>query len=257
MPKGAVTAADAGTMCDAGVRSFPDRRQHFPSFPPVSSFARQVDVETSPDADTPRPCGVALLECMLERETESVSSALVEAAGQLQVSGCGQVVCSMAGPGCKEGDGSPSHEVDRRRLPRPRALACLEKAWGRKPSSHAVQRSLRHCPRRSAVLQDALPLHLTIAPAPQSPHPCPQTAPLTRETLLLREATYRALGECFSHVRTKVDFPNWYETELRGILQPTPNAGERMQIKVLLPDVVLQVSVASDLSACLGLRRAH
>ncbi|KAL6783825.1 hypothetical protein ACKKBG_A03665 [Auxenochlorella protothecoides x Auxenochlorella symbiontica] len=101
----------------------------------AEGFARQVDVETSPDADTPRPCGVALLECMLERETESVSSALVEAAGQLQ------------------------------------------------------------------------------------------TAPLTRETLLLREATYRALGECFSHVRTKVDFPNWYETELRGILQPTPNAG--------------------------------
>jgi hypothetical protein len=25
------------------------------------SFARNVDVETSPDADTPRPCGVALL----------------------------------------------------------------------------------------------------------------------------------------------------------------------------------------------------
>lgn len=29
--------------------------------PSACSFARNVDVETSPDADTPRPCGVALL----------------------------------------------------------------------------------------------------------------------------------------------------------------------------------------------------
>ena len=35
-------------------------RPSCPSCPPCS-FARNVDVETSPDADTPRPCGVALL----------------------------------------------------------------------------------------------------------------------------------------------------------------------------------------------------
>ena len=49
-------------------------------------FARQVDVETSPEADTPRPCGVALLECMLERAQAPVAAALLALAAQLQVS---------------------------------------------------------------------------------------------------------------------------------------------------------------------------
>ena len=91
-------------------------------------FARQVDVETSPDADTPRPCGVALLESMLERSEESVASALVGLASALQAQ------------------------------------------------------------------------------------------PLTRESVLPREAVYRAVGEVFRHLRTKVDFGAWYAGELRMLL---------------------------------------
>jgi hypothetical protein len=91
-------------------------------------FARQVDAETSPDADAPRPCGVALLECMLERAEEPVASALVGLASAVQ----GQQ--------------------------------------------------------------------------------------LTRETVLGREAAYRAIGECFPHLRSRVDFRAWYAGELRSLL---------------------------------------
>lgn len=56
--------------------------------PLVLRFARQVDVETSPEADTPRPCGVALLECMLERAQSPVAAALLAQAGALQVQRC-------------------------------------------------------------------------------------------------------------------------------------------------------------------------
>ncbi|KAL4448640.1 hypothetical protein ABPG75_005859 [Micractinium tetrahymenae] len=99
------------------------------------SFARNVDVETSPDADTPRPCGVALLECMLERADEPVATALLAMAAQQQA------------------------------------------------------------------------------------------APLTPDNILLREGTYRAIGECFLHLRSKVDFNAWYTNELRLILQSTELRG--------------------------------
>lgn len=92
-------------------------------------FARQTDVETSPDADTPRPCGVALLECMMERNHEPVASAIVALAAQLQ------------------------------------------------------------------------------------------SQPLSAENILMREATYHSIGECFNHIRSKVDFKVWYESELRLMLQ--------------------------------------
>lgn len=91
-------------------------------------FARQVDVETSPDADTPRPCGVALLECMLERSEETVASALVGLASALQ------------------------------------------------------------------------------------------SQTLTREGVFSREAVYRSVGECFTHLRARVDFEAWYTGELRMLL---------------------------------------
>lgn len=94
------------------------------------SFARQVDLETSPDADTPRPCGVALLECMLERAEGPVSGALVALASSLQA---------------------------------------------------------QH---------------------------------LTAEGVLPREAVYRAVGECFASLRSRVDFRAWYEGELRALLVP-------------------------------------
>jgi hypothetical protein len=43
-------------------------------------FAREVDLETSPDADTPRPCGVGLLECMLEYSPDNSKRAIMEVA---------------------------------------------------------------------------------------------------------------------------------------------------------------------------------
>ena len=48
---------------------------------------RSMDVETGPDADTPRPCGLALLLCMIERSRTTAETALVGFASRLQVSG--------------------------------------------------------------------------------------------------------------------------------------------------------------------------
>ena len=47
---------------------------------------RSQDVETGPDADTPRPCGLALLLCMRDRGTENTEAALIGYASRLQVS---------------------------------------------------------------------------------------------------------------------------------------------------------------------------
>ena len=46
-----------------------------------------MDVESGPDADTPRPIGVGLLLCMLERGGEDVVQALLSLAQRMQV-GC-------------------------------------------------------------------------------------------------------------------------------------------------------------------------
>ncbi len=46
---------------------------------------RSQDVETGPDADTPRPCGLALLLCMRDRGPESTDAALIGYASRLQV----------------------------------------------------------------------------------------------------------------------------------------------------------------------------
>ncbi len=43
-----------------------------------------MDVETSPDADTPRPCGVALLVCMLDRSRDGVAQTILSLAAQMQ-----------------------------------------------------------------------------------------------------------------------------------------------------------------------------
>jgi len=95
------------------------------------SLARQVaDVESSPESDTPIHCGVALLQCLLERSDENVTNSLLGMASQLQ-----------------------------------------------------------------------------------------SQQPMTADNILLREAAYRAIGECFLHIRHKVNFNDWYKNELRGILQ--------------------------------------
>lgn len=48
-------------------------------------FVRSGDVEASPDADTPRACGVALLLCLLERGGNVVAHTLMSLASRLQV----------------------------------------------------------------------------------------------------------------------------------------------------------------------------
>jgi len=46
-------------------------------------FAREVDVETSPDADTPRACGIGLLECMFDHSGEPTRNALLSLAASI------------------------------------------------------------------------------------------------------------------------------------------------------------------------------
>lgn len=98
-------------------------------------FARQIDVDTSPDADTPRPCGVALLQALFKRNESGVGDALVGLASILQAQ------------------------------------------------------------------------------------------PLTQDNIIPREATYRAIGECFLYLRTRVDFNAWYSGELRSLLASEETPG--------------------------------
>ena len=53
-------------------------------------FSRSMDVESGPDADTPRPIGVGLLLCMLERGGDDVVIALLQLAQKNQVGTCMQ-----------------------------------------------------------------------------------------------------------------------------------------------------------------------
>ena len=62
------------------------RRSFSTLFHTLHTF-RSMDVESGPDADTPRPIGVGLLLCMLERGGEDVVQALLSLAQRMQV-GC-------------------------------------------------------------------------------------------------------------------------------------------------------------------------
>lgn len=55
-----------------------------PPSPTAAGYMRSMDVETSPDADTPRPCGVALLVCMLDRSRDAVAQTILALAAQIQ-----------------------------------------------------------------------------------------------------------------------------------------------------------------------------
>lgn len=48
-------------------------------------YIRSLELEAAPDADTPRPVGVGLLLCMLERGGEGPGRALIDLAARLQV----------------------------------------------------------------------------------------------------------------------------------------------------------------------------
>ncbi|KAG1678184.1 hypothetical protein FOA52_016121 [Chlamydomonas sp. UWO 241] len=90
------------------------------------SYARSMDVESGPDADTPRPIGVGLLLCMLERGGDDVVTALLMLASRMQA-----------------------------------------------------------------------------------------VSPPTQESVLVREACYRCIGEGYNHVQGSISFQVWYENELR------------------------------------------
>eukprot|EP00878_Enallax_costatus_P026536 GHUV01028481.1.p1 GENE.GHUV01028481.1~~GHUV01028481.1.p1 ORF type:complete len:196 (+),score=59.09 GHUV01028481.1:444-1031(+) len=50
-------------------------------------YIRSIEVESGPDADTPRPVGVGLLLCMLERGGDEVAQALINLTARLQAAG--------------------------------------------------------------------------------------------------------------------------------------------------------------------------
>ena len=56
----------------------PEERLEWEADP--EGFAREVDLETSPDADTPRPCGIGLIECMLEHSPDHVRRSIMSLA---------------------------------------------------------------------------------------------------------------------------------------------------------------------------------
>lgn len=53
----------------------PEEKQEWEGDP--EGFAREVDIETSPEADTPRPSGIVLLECMLEYSPDNVRKTIM------------------------------------------------------------------------------------------------------------------------------------------------------------------------------------
>jgi len=59
----------------------PEERLEWEADP--EGFAREVDLETSPDADTPRPCGIGLIECMLEHSPDHVRRSIISLAARV------------------------------------------------------------------------------------------------------------------------------------------------------------------------------
>jgi hypothetical protein len=136
----------------------PDEKLEWEADP--EGFAREVDIETSPDADTPRPCGIGLLECMLEYSHDQVQQSIM---------------------------------------------------------------SLAH-----SVAED-------VSVADQS--------------IMAREAVYRIVGECFSHMRGAISFNQWYANELRMIIQGTdPKLGMLSDFSrsILVSRAIWLVGVCSE-----------
>lgn len=71
-----------GAVIEKYVALTPEELEEWQADP--EGYIRSMDVESSPDADTPRPIGVGLLLCMLERGGEPVAKALIALAAQLQ-----------------------------------------------------------------------------------------------------------------------------------------------------------------------------
>lgn len=65
----------------------PDELEEWQSDP--EGYIRSLELEAAPDADTPRPVGVGLLLCMLERGGEGPGRALIDLAARLQSQGDG------------------------------------------------------------------------------------------------------------------------------------------------------------------------
>lgn len=103
---------------------------------PLSLPSRSLELEAAPDADTPRPVGVGLLLCMLERGGEGPGRALIDLAARLQAQGDGappevllmrEACYRWVGEG---GDRGVSVSVTRLldKAPRPHASCCAVSA---------------------------------------------------------------------------------------------------------------------------------
>lgn len=148
-------------------------------------YVRAGDVEATPDADTPRPCGVALLLCMLSRREQTVAAALIQLASRLQA--------SAADCGLLRGPPQTRHTFN-----------------GQKAALKQQLRLISHTRlTNSGPGNECLSAH------------CLQRQPRTPEVLQLQEACYRGLGEAFSQLRKLpgICFADWYTSELRGLLQ--------------------------------------
>ncbi|EIE26982.1 ARM repeat-containing protein [Coccomyxa subellipsoidea C-169] len=81
-----LSAEQCAALVEAVVTKYvaltPEELQEWQDNP--EGYVRSTDVESSPDADTPRPCGLALLICMLKRGPDTVAAALVSLAAKLQ-----------------------------------------------------------------------------------------------------------------------------------------------------------------------------
>jgi hypothetical protein len=80
-------------------------------------YIRSLELEAAPDADTPRPVGVGLLLCMLERGGEGPGRALIDLAATLQVPHARRPPRGSSARGLAPPP-HPCHTLlDRRRLP--------------------------------------------------------------------------------------------------------------------------------------------
>jgi hypothetical protein len=120
-------------------------------------FAREVDVETSPDADTPRACGIALIECMFDYSGEPTRNALLSLA------------------------------------------------------TYIIQS------RSSAD-----------------------------ESIIVLEAIYRTMGECFQHLKGDISFDNLYQNELRSIFASPSARLSRFGDSVLKSRAIWLIGVCAN-----------
>lgn len=111
-------------------------------------------------------------------------------------------------------------------------------------------------PLRSIRAATLLPLGST--QLPPATLPCHQAAQLSPDNILMREGTYRAIGECFPHLRTKVGWQRfaeaqqaWHARPLRlGLSRLSRWRGEHRRSPLPLPEAVVCSGLAAHV--CCG-----